>query len=198
MDKTIVIATKNTGKLDEIRAILSETGYDFVASHQLEVKLDVAETGQSYLENARLKARAYQRHVGGIVLADDSGLEVDALAGAPGIYSARYSPKPNAGDADRRAFLLEQLSKHPQPWQAQFQCAIVVALPDGKTIESVGSCHGMIIPKERGTGGFGYDPIFLLPDFSMTMAELPATVKNEISHRARALQSIKPALMLLS
>jgi XTP/dITP diphosphohydrolase len=128
------------------------------------------------------------------VIADDSGLEVDALEGAPGIFSARFSPIEDASDADRRAHLLAQLRGKLQPWHAHFHCSAVLALPGGETIERVGLCEGIIIPEERGSGGFGYDPLFYIPEYDATMAELPADVKNRISHRARAISALLPIL----
>jgi XTP/dITP diphosphohydrolase len=124
-------------------------------------------------------------------------LEVDALDGAPGIYSARYAAIPNATDADRRHHLLEQLKGKPQPWPAHFHCTAILAGPSGKLAETEGRCDGNIIPEERGEGGFGYDPIFYIPEEKGTMAELPEERKNQISHRARALQGLIPALNTL-
>jgi len=128
------------------------------------------------------------------VLADDSGLEVDLLQGAPGIYSARFSPRANATDADRRAYLLSQLTNQPQPWKAHFQCAAILTLPGDVCIETTGSCDGFIIPEECGTGGFGYDPIFFIREYQATMAEIAPELKNKISHRAKAITALLPAI----
>ena len=163
----------------------------------LGLTLHIAETGNSYAENAALKAKAWAEATGLLALADDSGLEVDALHGAPGIFSARYAPQPNATDADRRRYLLQQLAGHPRPWTARFRCVIALAEPQGKIHLAEGRCEGEIIPEERGTHGFGYDPIFLIPERGQTMAELPPAEKNRISHRARALQAALPTLRRL-
>lgn len=194
MQKTLVIATGNPGKIIEIKALLNHLGLIVISTQDLGVNLDVEETGGSYAANARLKAKAYQKATREIVLADDTGLEVAVLNGAPGIYSARYAPQPNATDADRRAYLLEQLQGKAQPWRATFTCTAVLALPDGRIIETVGQCDGEIIPEERGTGGFGYDPIFYLPDYQATTAEISPALKNQISHRAKAIIALIPAI----
>ena len=150
--------------------------------------------GQQAGELAVLKAQAFLNASGIPTLADDSGLEVAALGGAPGIYSARFSPNHNANDADRRNHLLTQLMDKPQPWTAHFHCTAVLALPSGSTYERTGDCFGLIVRQERGFGGFGYDPIFYIPKYSATMAELPADVKNRISHRALALFAMIPII----
>ena len=190
MKNTLLIATGNPGKIREINAILSTLDLQLKSANEVSLVVQVEETGESYLENARIKASAYLSASGLPSLADDSGLEVDCLNGAPGIYSARFSPKADATDHDRQAFLLKTLTGNPQPWTAHFHCTAVLALPDGNTISTTGCCRGIIIPEERGDGGFGYDPIFFLPEYGVTMAELPAHLKNQISHRARALQAM--------
>ncbi len=194
MLQSLVIASGNQGKIREIKAILQGVEFKIVSGAELGVFVDVKETGATYAENARLKAVAYQAATGQAVLADDSGLEVDALEGAPGVYSARYSPKPDATDADRRAYLLEQLRTFPLPLKAHFHCTAILAIPDGRFIETVGRCDGEIIFDERGSGGFGYDPIFYLPEHQATMSEIPASLKNQISHRAKALLALLPVL----
>jgi XTP/dITP diphosphohydrolase len=154
----------------------------------------VVENGKTYLENAALKAQAYVRVSGLLTLADDSGLEVAALGGQPGLRSARYAPWPNATDADRRRYLLQNLQGHPQPWAARFYCAVAIAAP-GRELEFFdGQVSGEITAQERGSGGFGYDPLFYLPEYEQTMAELPEAEKNRISHRARAIQAALPYL----
>jgi len=129
-----------------------------------------------------------------VVLADDSGLEVDALGGAPGLHSARYSPAPGAKDADRRKLLLQNLAQYPRPWVAHFHCTVAIATPGGDLFFTEGSCSGEIIPEERGTNGFGYDPIFQFAGSTLTMAELSTAEKNCLSHRALAIQAAKPIL----
>jgi XTP/dITP diphosphohydrolase len=194
MKDKIIIASQNPGKIREIQNILAPFPLNLTTAIEIGLSLTVAESGQSYQENALLKAVAYQQQAHMPALADDSGLEVDALNGAPGIYSARYSQKENANDKDRRVYLLEVLKNYPQPWMAHFHCSVVLAMPGGKTIQAAGRCDGIIIPEERGRGGFGYDPIFYIPEFDATMAELPEETKNKISHRARALTALIPLI----
>jgi XTP/dITP diphosphohydrolase len=194
LNRQLIVASANPGKIKEIKAILSSLALDIISASDLDIHLNVREIGSSYIENATIKAKAYQAASGQIVLADDSGLEVDALDGAPGIYSARYADVPNATDADRRKYLLTQLQGKPQPWSAHFHCSAILATPSGEFISGVGRCNGIVIPQERGTNGFGYDPIFLIPEEGATLAELSAVRKNQISHRARALQALIPAI----
>ena len=188
--KRLLIATTNPGKLSELQDLLP--GFPLVLPGDLGLTLEVAETGSTYHENAALKARAYCLASGLPTLADDSGLEVEALGGAPGLHSARYSPLPGASDADRRALLLANLSGRPHPWRACFRAVVAVAVPQGSepTLHFFeGRCPGRIIPAERGSNGFGYDPIFLLEELGLTMAELSRPQKNTLSHRARAVQA---------
>ena len=194
MYKKLLIATGNPGKLVEIHEILNPLSLSLNSPLDLGLALQVKESGHTYSENARLKAEAYLQAAGLPVLSDDSGLEVDALDGAPGLYSARFSPKTNANDADRRDYLIQQLKGKPRPWKAIFHCTAILSLPDGRHFETTGRCEGIIIPEERGTSGFGYDPVFFLPEYKKTMAELGPEVKNKISHRARALQAMMPNL----
>jgi XTP/dITP diphosphohydrolase len=191
---TLLLATQNKGKLVEIQAILASLPIKLILPSQMGLYLDVVEDGQTYAENAARKALAFTRASGLITLADDSGLEVDALGGMPGIHSARYSPLPHATDADRRAFLLQNLVGKPRPWTAHFHCTVAVARPDERVQYAEGDCPGEIIPQERGQDGFGYDPIFYMEEFKSTMAELGRGHKNQISHRARALQAAEPIL----
>jgi XTP/dITP diphosphohydrolase len=191
----LLIATENKGKMRELQELLSELpGIELILPSQLGIVLNVEETGSTYAENAALKARAYCEAGRMVTLADDSGLEVYALDGAPGIYSARYSSQPGATDADRRAFLLENLKSKPRPWLAHFHAAIAIALPGGEVRVAEGDCPGEIIPEERGSNGFGYDPIFLLNERGLTMAELGENEKNRLSHRARAVANAEPIL----
>ena len=190
----LLIATNNKGKVKELQELLRDTGIELVAPAQIDLQLDVVEDGSTYAENATKKATAFANASGMISLADDSGLEVDALNGAPGLYSARYSPKPNATDADRRAYLLQNLQGKPRPWMARFHATIAIATPDGEVHLTEGICEGEIIPEERGTGGFGYEPIFLLSELGKTMAELSMDEKNHLSHRAKAVMKAKPIL----
>lgn len=192
--QTLLIASSNPGKLREFQSILQDLGVKLVLPADIGVQLTVEEDGSTYYENARKKALAYCQASGLVTLADDSGLEVDVLDGAPGLHSARYSPLPGANDADRRAYLRQQLQGYPPPWNAHFHCTTVVAIPGGEHYTFEGNCYGEIIAEERGEHGFGYDPIFLLPDRGLTMAELPEEEKNRISHRGRATLAALPTL----
>jgi XTP/dITP diphosphohydrolase len=208
----LLLGTNNHGKLSEIKAVLASLpdGMSIqvkpILPGELGIHLDVPEDGKTYAENAERKARAYARSTGMIALADDSGLEVDALGGQPGIYSARYSNVPGARDADRRAYLLQQLHGRPRPWTAHFRCTVCIVvpveqqvrrLPNNGVFFSEGICQGEIISEERGNNGFGYDPIFLLPELGLTMAQLTVEQKNELSHRGRALKAALPILVEL-
>ena len=195
----LLIASSNRGKLREIQAVLASLPVELVLPADLGLEIQVDETGATYAENAALKARAYCQASGLLTLADDSGLEVDALDGAPGLHSARFSPKPGASDADRRALLIDTLRPVPVPqglpgWPAHFHCTVAVTEPTGALHTVEGHCDGFIITEERGHNGFGYDPIFYIPAEDATMAELPDGRKNQISHRARALQAALPIL----
>jgi XTP/dITP diphosphohydrolase len=193
----LLIATENQGKVKEIQALLESLDVELVTPKSLGLELNVIEDGTTYEENAGKKALAYARASGLISLADDSGLEVDALDGAPGVYSARYSPLPNATDADRRAYLLENLRGKPHPWTAHFHATIAIATPDGTLHFADGNCYGEIIAEERGANGFGYDSIFFIPALNQTTAELSMDEKNRLSHRALAVQNAKPVLQKL-
>ena len=190
----LLIATNNKGKVKELRDLLKDTGIELITPSQIHLELEVLEDGGTYAENATKKAIEFAKASGLVSLADDSGLAVDALNGAPGLYSARYSPKPGATDADRRAYLLQNLQDKPRPWTARFHATIAIALPGEETHLTEGFCEGEIIPEERGTGGFGYDPVFLLSDVGKTMAELTMDEKNRLSHRAKAVMNAKPIL----
>lgn len=191
----LLLASNNRGKLAEYLEIYSGQTFDLVTPEMVGINLDVAETGSNYQENAVLKGLAFSKASGLLTLADDSGLEVDALDGAPGLHSARYSSKPGANDADRRRFLLQNLSGKPQPWSARFRCVIAVVDPTGEMQIVEGICPGEIISEERGENGFGYDPIFLLPETGRTMAELPMDEKNRLSHRGRAAAAALPVIV---
>jgi len=193
----LLIATGNRGKVREIQALIQNLPLELVTPADVGIELDVVEDGQTYRENAGKKASAYSRASGLIVLADDSGLEVDILDGAPGLYSARYSPLPSATDADRRAYLLKNLGGRPRLWTAHFHATIAICHPDGTMLFAEGNCHGEIIPEERGGNGFGYDPIFFIPEMNRTMAELSMPEKNHISHRALAITNALPILRKL-
>ena len=150
----LLIATNNPGKVRELQELLTGSGIEFVTPAQINLQIDVEEDGSTYQENAGKKAIAFAKASGLISLADDSGLEVEALGGAPGLYSARYSPKPGANDKDRRDFLLSNLQDKPRPWKAHFHATIAVANLTGEVEFTDGNCYGEIIPEERGSGGF--------------------------------------------
>ena len=188
--RCLLLATNNHGKLRELHSLLNDLiGVELVSPKDIGLVLNVEEVGETYAENAALKAKAFANASGLVALADDSGLEVDALDGAPGLYSARYAPKVGATDADRREYLLQNLTGKPRPWTARFRATIAVAIPNGSVQFAAGICEGEISLEERGTGGFGYDPIFVLAGMHKTMAELSEEEKNQVSHRARAVKA---------
>jgi len=189
MSPKLLLATHNPGKIVELEALLGGLEVELVSLRDLEIGEKAAETGETYHANAVLKARFYAERSGLPALADDSGLEVDALGGAPGVSSARYLAEPGATDADRRRFLLEQLAPHPRPWTARFRCVVAAAFPDGRLLTGEGACEGVIVSEERGAGGFGYDPVFELAN-GRTMAELGEAEKNRVSHRGRGVRDL--------
>ena len=183
----LVIASGNAGKVEEFRAYLADLGVTLMPKPD---DLDVEETGITFIENAHLKASQVAIATNVWAIADDSGLEVIALNGAPGVLSARYA----ATDSDRINRVLSELSNHSNR-EAQFVCAIAIASPDGAiAADAVGICQGAIAEAPRGKGGFGYDPIFLIPEFQQTFGEIPSEVKAKISHRAKALAILRSKL----
>jgi XTP/dITP diphosphohydrolase len=190
----LLIATNNKGKVIELQDLLKGLDVELITPADINLNLEVEEDGTTYAENASKKAIAFAHASGLVSLADDSGLEVDALDGAPGLYSARYHPKPGAKDADRRAYMLENLKDKPHPWTAHFHATIAIAIPEKDVQVVEGNCYGEIIPEERGDNGFGYDPIFLFPELQKTMAELSMDEKNRLSHRAKAVMNAVPIL----
>ncbi len=188
----LLLATNNQGKLAELRALLSDLNLELLSPADLDLNIQVQERGLNYLENAVLKAAIFADAAKIWTLADDTGLEVEALDGAPGLYSARYAPKPGATDKDRRDHLRKNLEGSPQPWKAAFQSVVALVGPEGSPIVTRGTCPGVIIQEGRGHGGFGYDRIFQLEETGLTMAELTIEEKNEISHRARAVKKLIP------
>lgn len=188
----LLIATNNRGKVREYRDILGNLPVELVFPADIGVALEVDETGATYEENAQLKAIAFAQASGLVTLADDSGLEVDALGGEPGVHSHRYA---SGSDADRYRVLLEHLRGVPPAERtARFRCVIVIATPTGDKYTCEGICPGIILDRPRGQGGFGYDPVFYLPELGLTMAELAPEEKNRLSHRGRAGQSARPIL----
>lgn len=189
----LVIATTNAGKLQEFTALLQHLPITLINPKELGLILSVKEENDSYFDNARRKAQAYAEKSGRWTIADDTGLEVDVLEGAPGLKSARLAG-PGRSDADRRILLLSMLLPHPRPWSARFHCTVALVGPKGTIDSAQGTCKGEIINQERGVHGFGYDPIFLLTDQQKTMAELTMEEKNRLSHRAHAVNAILPLL----
>jgi XTP/dITP diphosphohydrolase len=186
----LVVATSNPGKLKEMQAYLTDPALSAWTLQLKPAELEIEETGSTFLENACLKAAQVAQALGEWAIADDSGLSVDALNGAPGLYSARYAPTPEAC-IDR---LLAELATTDNR-QAHFTCAIAVARSDGSiAFQTEGICSGEILPARRGAGGFGYDPVFYVPEQGLTFAEMPAVTKHEISHRGVAFQAVVPWL----
>ncbi len=186
MHQTLLLATNNRGKLREYRRLLRELPYKLVTPAEAGITAAVDETGKSLEDNARLKATFFAEKSNLLTLADDSGLEVDALGGEPGPLSARYAGE-GASDKDRVNYLLSRLKDIP--WEkrtARFRCVIAIAKLQSEIILCDGECRGLIAFEPRGEGGFGYDPVFYLPEFDKTMAELPLEIKNQISHRGQA------------
>jgi len=193
--RLLLLGTRNPGKLREITSILEGSGWSFSSLQEFDHVGSAEENGVTYSENAVAKAQFYAAATGLVALADDSGLEVAALDGAPGVYSARYAGE-NASDADRRQLLLSELSKTSNTdRRARFVCVVAIADPFGSVLNlSEGICRGTITFASRGDGGFGYDPIFIPDGYTQTFAELPETLKNRISHRALALAQTKQFL----
>ncbi|MDH4068019.1 MAG: RdgB/HAM1 family non-canonical purine NTP pyrophosphatase [Dehalococcoidia bacterium] len=193
----LLLATSNPGKTREYRLLLNGLGYEITTLADEGITKVVTESRNSYEQNARLKAITYAKLSQLLTLADDSGLEVDALKGRPGIKSARFAGKA-ATDADRVSLLLARLDA--VPWEkrtARFKCVIAVATPEGQFQTSCGECHGLIALEAKGRNGFGYDPVFFLPEKGKTLAELPLKTKNQISHRARASHKARQILQQL-
>lgn len=189
----ILFASNNTGKLREAKAILEPYGLDIISPASLGINLEVDETGLTYLENASLKAKVFYTAARVPCIADDSGLEVEALHGAPGVFSHRFAGSALNTDIERCQFLLDKLRPIPKPWKASFHCYAVFY--DGKLTEySHGTCDGEIVDEAKGAQGFGYDPIFRLEGYPLTMAEAGEDLKNSISHRADALKKLLPFL----
>ena len=189
MTTTIVVATRNEGKLREYQTLLLPLKTKILSLKDVSITEEVEESGRSFAENAREKAIAYSRLTDLPVLADDSGLEVEALGGKPGIHSARYAG-PAATDPDRIRKLLDELAQASGTHNARFVCAIALARKGNMLLESEGECRGIIISEPRGSNGFGYDPIFLFPDLGKTFAELTDAEKNLHSHRSHAVAAL--------
>lgn len=194
MEKKIIFATGNEGKMKEVRMILKELNVPVLSLKEAGISAEINENGRTFTENAVIKATEIQKFTDAVVLADDSGLEIDCLDKEPGIYSARYMGEDTSYDIKNTA-ILERLAGVPEEKRtARFVCAIAAALPDGTVLTSDGVMEGRIGHEIAGENGFGYDPIFYLPEFGCTSAEISPEQKNEISHRGKALVKMKELL----
>ncbi len=186
----VVIATRNQGKVREFQAMFEQLGWEAVSLAQFENVPEVVEDGETFEANARKKAETIARHLNLPTVGDDSGLEVDALGGKPGVYSARYAGE-QASDEDNWRKLLKELAEVPNEKRtARFRCVLAFARPGEETLVASGQCEGVILREPAGHNGFGYDPVFFLPERLCTMAQLDSSVKNQISHRAHALHHL--------
>mgnify|MGYP002511495549 FL=1 len=194
MKRTIIFATGNEGKMREIRQIMAGIDVELLSMRQAGIEADIVEDGKNFEENAIIKAKAVAEKTNHIVLADDSGLEIDFLNKEPGIYSARYLGEDTSYDI-KNANLLERMEGVPDEKRtARFVCAIAAAMPDGEIFTTLGVIEGRIGCEPKGENGFGYDPIFYLPEYGCTSAELSEEKKNAISHRGRALEAMREEL----
>lgn len=193
MDK-IIFATGNEGKMKEIRLLLEDLGLEVLSLKDAGIDMEIQEDGKTFEENAVIKAKAVMKETGALVLADDSGLEIDYLNGEPGVYSARYLGEDTSYHIKNQN-LIDRLKGVPEEKRtARFVCVIAAALPDGRILTARGTIEGIIGYEERGEGGFGYDPIFWLPEYGCSTAELSMEKKNELSHRGKALSAMKKEL----
>jgi len=194
----LLVATGNQGKLKEIQSLLGDSSIDLIGLDHLTDPPEVVEDGGTFSANARKKALEMAKFSGFLTLADDSGLVVDGLNGAPGVFSARYAGEQGDDTANNAKLLQELDAVADEKRQAAFHCVIALAWPDGRCETYDGQVSGLIMRGARGTGGFGYDPLFMVPEYGKTMAELPSTIKNRISHRGMALRKVIPLLMELA
>lgn len=191
MSKRIIFATGNEGKMKEVRVILADLGYEILSLKDIGYDKEIIEDGKTFEENALIKAKTISKEVNEIVLADDSGLEVDYMDKQPGIYSARFLGEDTSYHI-KNQYIIDQLKNAKlEERTARFVCAIACVFPDGKTLTTRGVIEGYIGFEERGENGFGYDPIFMIPEFNCSTAELDLEQKNRISHRGKALESMK-------
>ncbi len=194
--RRLLIATHNQGKVREYRELLADLPVEVTFLDEMGITTEVEETGESFAENAVIKALGYAEMSGLWTWADDSGLEVDALGGEPGIYSARYGDLPS--EQERYNYLLARLADVPDGQRAaRFRCVIALAMPDGDAFTASGALEGVITYAPRGTNGFGYDPVFQIEHSNLTLAEISSELKNAISHRARAARTARRVLMTL-
>ncbi|MCL0074506.1 XTP/dITP diphosphatase [Dehalococcoidia bacterium] len=194
----LLLATNNRGKLRELSALISSEAWELTTPAREGVEIEVKETGKTFEENAAIKAMAYAKAANLVAIADDSGIEVDALNGEPGVLSARYAGE-WASDRQRADHLLANIAGVPgEKRSARFRCVIAIATPEGEVEFCSGECRGFIALESRGVNGFGYDPIFYLPEFGRTMAELNFEEKNRVSHRGKAAREARLVLERLS
>ena len=194
MEHRIIVATGNEGKMREVRLILADLGIEIISMKEAGASREIEEPGSSFAENAEIKAKAVWEQTGHIVLADDSGLVVDYLGGEPGIYSARYMGEDTSYEIKNQAIIDRVAEAKEEERTARFVSAIAAVLPDGTILHTEGTVEGEIAYQPAGTEGFGYDPIFYLPEYGMTSAQIPIEKKNEISHRGKALEAMKQKL----
>lgn len=194
MKRRLIFATGNEGKMREIREILADTGYEILSMKEAGIDLDIVEDGKTFEENAIIKAKAVMEASGELTLADDSGLEIDAFGGEPGIYSSRYLGE-DTSYTEKNQIILERMKDIPEEKRsAKFVCVIAAAFPDGQTYTTRGTMEGIIGYESKGGNGFGYDPIFYLPEFKKYSAQLSSDEKNHLSHRGEALRKMKEVL----
>lgn len=192
--KRLIFATGNKNKMREIREILSDLPVEILSMKEAGIQADIVEDGTTFAENAVIKAKSIMEMTGELVLADDSGLEIDYLNKEPGVYSARYLGHDTPYDI-KNQIILDRLKEAEGPARStRYVCAMAAVLPDGREYTALGTIEGLISQEPAGNGGFGYDPIFLVPEYSKTMAELPPDEKNAISHRGRALRALRDIL----
>lgn len=194
MKQKLIFATTNQGKIKEVRQILSDLGYEILTTKEAGIEVEIEETGTSFLENAFIKAQTIHDLTGAMVLADDSGLEIDYLDKAPGIYSSRYLGEDTPYDVKNRIVLEKLENAKEEERTARYICAIAAVMADGTKKSAVATVEGTIAKQPEGDGGFGYDPIFYVPSYQKTMAKLTPEEKNAISHRGKALREIKKVL----
>lgn len=194
MKDKVIFASNNAGKIREVKKIMQDFGKEILSLEEAGIHTDIEENGTTFEENALIKCRAIHEMTGAMVLADDSGLEIDYLNKEPGVYSARYLGHDTPYDI-KNQIILDRLKEAEGPARStRYVCAMAAVLPDGREYTALGTIEGLISQEPAGNGGFGYDPIFLVPEYSKTMAELPPDEKNAISHRGRALRALRDIL----
>lgn len=195
MEHKIIFATANEGKMREVRMILADLGLPVLSLKEAGIDVDIVEDGVTFEENAAIKVKAIRPYTDGIILADDSGLEIDFLGGEPGVQSARYMGHDTSYDVKNAAIIDLLAPAEGKARSARYVCAIAALFPDGQLDVVRGVLEGEIGYESRGEGGFGYDPIFYLPEYDMTAAEISAELKNQISHRGKALEAVKEQIL---